>query len=59
MLWLWMGKKYLEDAIYFLLECCLYVEVREQLTNNLQFLDNLIIETLHFGDYYISEEHNS
>ena len=54
-----MGKKYLEDAIHFLLECCLYVEVREQLTNNLQFLDNLIIETLDFGDYYISEEHNS
>jgi len=27
-----------------------YVEAREQWTNNLQFLDNLIIETLLFGD---------
>ena len=25
----------------------------------MQFLDKLIIETLHFGDYNISEEHNS
>ena len=31
----------LEDAINFFLECCLYVEAREQLTNNLQFLDSL------------------
>jgi hypothetical protein len=29
----------IEDAIHFFLECCLYVEAREQLTNNLQFLD--------------------
>ena len=27
----------IEDAIHFFLECCLYVEAREQLTNNLQF----------------------
>jgi phosphoenolpyruvate carboxylase len=37
----------IEDAIHFFLECCLYVEAREQLTNNLQFLDSLLIETLH------------
>jgi hypothetical protein len=36
----------IEDAINFFLECCLYVEAREQLTNNLQFLDSLLIETL-------------
>jgi hypothetical protein len=40
----------IEDAIHFFLECCLYVEAREQLTNNLQFLDSLLIETLLFGD---------
>jgi hypothetical protein len=28
----------IEDAIHFFLQCCLYVEAREQLTNNLQFL---------------------
>jgi hypothetical protein len=26
----------IEDVIHFFLECCLYVEAREQLTNNLQ-----------------------
>jgi hypothetical protein len=40
----------IEDAIHFFLECCLYVEAREQLANNLQFLDSLLIETLLFGD---------
>ena len=35
----------IEDAIHFFLECCLYDEAREQLTNNLQFLDSLLIET--------------
>ena len=40
----------IEDAIHFVLECCLYVEAREQLTNNMQFLDSLLIETLLFGD---------
>ena len=33
----------IEDAIHFFLECCLYVEAREQLTNNLQFLDSFTI----------------
>jgi hypothetical protein len=45
----------IEDAIHFFLECCLYVEVREQLTNNPQFLDSLLIETLLFGDDSLSE----
>jgi hypothetical protein len=45
----------IEDAIHFFLECCLYVEAREQLTNNLQFLDSLLIETLLFGDDSLSE----
>jgi hypothetical protein len=40
----------IKDAIHFFQECCLYVEAREQLTNNLQFLDSLLIETLLFGD---------
>jgi hypothetical protein len=38
------------DAIHFFLDCCLYVEAREQLTNNLQFLDSLLIKALLFGD---------
>ena len=49
----------IEDAIHFFLECCLYVEAREQLTNNLQFLDSLLIETLLFGDDSLSEEQNA
>ena len=49
----------LEDAIHFFLECCLYVEAREQLTNNLQFLDSLPIESLLFGDDSLSEEQNA
>ena len=48
-----------EDAIHFFLECCLYVEAREQLTNNLQFLDSLLIETLLFGDDSLSEKLNA
>ena len=35
------------------------VEAREQLTNNLQFLDSLLIETLLFGDDSLSEEQNA
>ena len=55
-----MGNLVLEDSIHFFLECCLYVEAREQLTNNLQFLDSLIIiETLLFGDDSLSEEQNA
>jgi hypothetical protein len=49
----------IEDSIHFFLECCLYVEAREQLTNNLQFLDSLLIETLLFGDGSLSEEQNA
>jgi hypothetical protein len=49
----------IEDAIHFFLECFLYVEAREQLTNNLQFLDSLLIETLLFGDDSLSEEQNA
>jgi hypothetical protein len=49
----------IEGAIHFFLECCLYVEAREQLTNNLQFLDSLLIETLLFGDDSLSGEQNA
>jgi hypothetical protein len=49
----------IEDAIHFFLECCLYVEAREQLTNNLQFLAILLFETLLFGDDSLSEEQNA
>jgi hypothetical protein len=45
------------DSLF--LECCLYVEAREQLTNNLQFLDSILIETLLFGDDSLSEELNA
>jgi len=48
----------IEDTIYFFLECCLYVEARKQLTNNLQFLDSLLMETLLFGDDSLSKEQN-
>ena len=49
----------IEDVIHFFLECYLYVEAREQLINNLQFLDSLIIETLLYGDASLSEEQNA
>ena len=49
----------IEDSINFFLECCLYVEAHEQLTNRLQFLDSLLIATLLFGDDSISEEQNA
>ena len=49
----------IEDAIHFFLEYCLYVEAREQLTNNLQFLDSLLIEALLFGYDSLSEEQNA
>jgi hypothetical protein len=35
--------------IHFFLECCLYVEAREPLRNNLKFLEGLIIETEIWG----------
>ena len=40
-------------------QCCLYVEAREQLTNNPQFLGSLLTETLLFGDDSLSEEQNA
>jgi hypothetical protein len=48
----------IEDAIHFFLVSCLYVKAREQLTNNLQFLDSILIEALLFGDDSLSEEQN-
>jgi hypothetical protein len=45
--------------ILFFLECRLYVEAREQLSNNQQFFDSLLIKTLLFGDDCLSEEQNA
>ena len=47
------------DVFNFFLECCLYVEDRELLRDSPQFLDNLIIENLLFGNDSLSEEQNS
>jgi hypothetical protein len=52
-------RKCSQKKIVKFLECCLYVEAREQLTNNLQFLDSLLIETVLFGDDSLSEEQNA
>ena len=49
----------IENAFHYFLECCLYVEAHEQLTNNLQSLDSLLIETLLFCDDSLSEEQNA
>ena len=49
----------IEDAIQVFLVSWLYVKAREQLTNNLQFLDNILIEALLFGDDSLSEEQNA
>ena len=49
----------IEHMIHFFSECCLHVEAREQLRNNLQFLDGLIIETFLFDDDNLSEEQSS
>ena len=48
---LWIGNIGCDS---FFLMCCksIYAEAREQLTNNLHFLDSLIIKTLLFGDKY-------
>ena len=48
----------IEDAIHFLLECCLYDEARRNLKNRLHFLHELKIETLLFGDDSLSEQAN-
>ena len=39
-----------EDAIHYILECCLYNEAREELKLKLVFLNELKIEVLLFGD---------
>jgi hypothetical protein len=39
-----------EDAIHFILECCLYNEAREELKLRLIFLHELKIEVLLFGN---------
>ena len=48
----------IEDAIHYLLECCLYDEARTHLKNNLHFLEELKIETLLFGDDSLSDQMN-
>jgi hypothetical protein len=54
---LWIGNIGCDS---FFLECCtcINVEAREQLTNNLHFLDSLIIKTLLFGDDPRKNIHN-
>ena len=48
----------IEDAIHYLLECCFYAEARNDLKNDLCFLDEIKIETLLFGDDSLSEQNN-
>jgi hypothetical protein len=47
-----------EDAIHFILECCLYNEAREELKLRLIFLHELKIEVLLFGDDTLIEMQN-
>jgi fatty acid desaturase len=47
-----------EDAIHYILECCLYNEAREELKLRLVFLDELKIEVLLFGDDTLTEMQN-
>jgi hypothetical protein len=47
-----------EDAIHFILECCLYTEAREELKLRLVFLHELKIEVLLFGDDTLTEMQN-
>ena len=47
-----------EDAIHFILECCLYNEAREELKLRLVFLHELKIEVLLFGDDTLTEMQN-
>jgi hypothetical protein len=47
-----------EDAIHFILECCLYNEAREKMKLRLVFLHELKIETLLFGDDTLTEMQN-
>ena len=47
-----------EDAIHFFLECCLYTQARYQLKESVNFLNELTIETILFGDDALSGELN-
>jgi hypothetical protein len=47
-----------EDAIPFILECCLYNEAREELKLRLVFLNEVKIEVLLFGDDTLTEMQN-
>ena len=47
-----------EDAIHFFLECCFYTQARCQLKESINFLNELTIETILFGDDALSEELN-
>ena len=44
--------------IHYFLECRLYTEARTRLISNLDFLENLEIETLLFGNSASTEEQN-
>ena len=47
-----------EDAIHFILECCLYYEAREELKLRIVFLHELNIDVLHFDDDTLTEMQN-
>ena len=47
-----------ENAICFILECCLYNKAREELKLRLVFLHELKIEVLLFGDDTLTEMRN-
>ena len=47
-----------EDAIHFILECCLYNEAREELKLRLVFLHELTIEALLFGNATLTDMQN-
>jgi hypothetical protein len=53
-----MGRGIVEDAIHFILECCLYNEAREELKLRLVFFHELKIEVLLFGDDTLTEMQN-
>ena len=48
----------IEDSIHYFLECCLYSESRQSLKDKLNFLDEIKIETLLFGDDSLSDNEN-
>ena len=47
-----------EDAIHYILECCLYNKAREELKLRLVFINELKIEVLLFGDDTLTEMQN-